>query len=214
MSWLFFNTPDLWSNNGGPMKSAFIALTLALLIACESDGFRGTSLSDDMPTTDFLLQDQDGRDFRLSAQQGKVVLLFFGFTYCPDVCPTTLSNWKRVEELLAEKSEQVKFVYITVDPERDTPEKLARHLKIFSDNFVGLTGPTESLQEVYDGYGILRERVEISDSASGYLINHSARINLIDPKGRWRLTYANDTPPADIANDIRILLAEGASPAS
>jgi len=197
------------------MKLSIIIVVLSVLLsACESDGFRGTLLGDNMPTTDFLLKDQYGQDFRLSAQRGNVVLLFFGFTYCPDVCPTTLSNWKKVEDLLGEKSSRVKFVYITVDPERDTPEKLGQHLRIFSDNFIGLTGPDSSLQKAYDGYGIIREKVEISDSAAGYLINHSARINLIDPAGKWRLTYSNDTPPEDIARDIELILSKSAPPTS
>lgn len=191
-------------------KSSLFLIVIAELIffGCQSadTSFRGTELSDSIPTTDFTLIDQHDRPFILSEHKGRVVLLFFGFTYCPDVCPLTLSTWRKVQDELQNEAEQVDFVYITVDPERDTPEKLAKHLAIFSSNFIGLTGPIEDLKEVYSAYGIYREKNQISDSATGYLINHTARINVVDRSGRWRLSFSHDAPVEDIAHDIRLLL--------
>lgn len=182
---------------------------ILLLTGCRSDDqFRGTVLGDALPTTDFTLSDQHGNPFTLSEHKGKVVLMFFGFTYCPDVCPLTLSTWKKVQDALQKQTDQVEFVYITVDPDRDSPEKLREHLAIFSPHFIGLTGTQEELIKVYDAYGIYREKVKISDSAAGYLINHTARMYIFDRNGRWRLSFSHDAPVEDIVHDIKILLNE------
>ena len=114
------------------------SITLLLFLAgCQSSdpSFRGTELGDSIPTTDFTLTDQYKQPFTLGDHKGKVVLLFFGFTYCPDVCPLTLSTWKKVQDALKDDVAQVEFVYITVDPERDTSEKIASHLAVFSPDF-------------------------------------------------------------------------------
>jgi len=185
------------------------SITLLLFLAgCQSSepAFRGTELGDSIPTTDFTLTDQYNQTFTLGEHQGKVVLLFFGFTYCPDVCPLTLSTWKKVQEAIAEDADKVEFVYITVDPERDTQEKIASHLAVFSPDFIGLTGEVEDLQEVYSSYGVYREKNQISDSAAGYLINHTSRINIIDTQGKWQLSFSHDASVEDLVHDIRLLL--------
>ena len=177
---------------------------------CHSSGpaFKGTEMPADIPNIDFTLTDQNQKPFTLSDQRGNVTLIFFGFTYCPDVCPLTLSNWKRIAEALASDAAGVRFVYITVDPERDTPEKMREHLAIFSTNFIGLTGALEELLPVYSAFGVYREKEQVSESAAGYIINHTARMFLLDRSGRWRLSFAQDTPVADIVHDIRLLLQE------
>ncbi len=190
----------------------FIAILTGITVisSCRSPepSFRGTELDDSVPTADFTLTDQYGQPFTLSNHKGEVILMFFGFTYCPDVCPSTLSKWKKVQDALEEESEKVKFVYITVDPERDTPGKLRQHLAIFSPDFIGLTGKPDELLKVYESYGIYREKVIISDSAAGYLINHTARIYVIDRNGRWRLGIPNDATVEDIVHDVKLLLQE------
>ena len=135
------------------MKLIQSILFICLLAGCGAEPFKGTELPE-MQFNDFTLTDQRGNSFTLSEQRGKVILMFFGFTFCPDVCPLTLSTWKRVLDLLTpEEREKTEFVYITVDPERDTPEKLGSHLKVFSEKFIGLTGTKEQLDEVYRNYG-------------------------------------------------------------
>ncbi len=197
-------------NKGGLPGVVSIILMLAGLAfwGCKQSepAFRGTLMGDDIPPPGFALTDPRGQSFTLSDQHGKVVLIFFGFTYCPDVCPLTLSTWKHVEEALNDETSEVRFVYITVDPERDTPEKLREHLAIFSPNFIGLTGTMEELQRAYSAFGIYREKVKISESAAGYIINHTSRMYLLDRDGRWRVSFSHDAPVEDIAHDLRELL--------
>lgn len=170
--------------------------------------FKGTEMPADIPAINFTLTDQNWQPFTLSEQRGEVTLIFFGFTYCPDVCPLTLSNWKRIEEALGEDAARVRFVYITVDPERDTPDKMRQHLAIFSPNFIGLTGTLEELLPVYSAFGVYREKEQVSESAAGYIINHTARMFLLDRSGRWRLSFAQETPGEDVVHDIHLLLKE------
>ncbi len=168
--------------------------------------FRGTELNPPPPAPDFTLTDQHGNSFRLSDQQGQVVLLFFGYTHCPDVCPTTLARWKQVHDALGDDAERVRFVFITVDPERDTPERLQQHLAVFSPDFIGLTGTPDKLEPVYTAYSIYHEKAEAPASAVGYLVNHSSSVLVVDPQGRWRLAYSFGTVPEDIVHDVRELL--------
>jgi protein SCO1/2 len=161
---------------------------------------------------DFTLTDQEGRPFRLADHRGRVVLLFFGFVHCPDVCPVTLSTWGKVQAALDDARDRVEFVFVTVDPERDTPESLRRHLEIYGQEFHGLTGSQEQLAGVYEAYGIFQEKVPVGSSAGGYVVDHSTRMLLIDATGRLRLRYAFDVAAEDIVHDVRRLLAERAGP--
>jgi protein SCO1/2 len=160
------------------------------------------------PIGDFALQDQNGQPFKLSDYRGKVVLFFFGYTFCPDVCPLTLSTWKRVHDALGADAQQVTFVYVTVDPQRDTPEKLKTHLAVFNPDFIGLTGSPETLKEVYADFGVYAEKVNIAASAAGYLMNHSTRMFVVDQTGVLRLLIGHDAPVEDVVHDIRLLLNE------
>jgi protein SCO1/2 len=190
-----------------PNYILFILLCL-LAFGCGDTEFNGTEIPPNLPTTDFRLTDQYGQAFSLSGIKGQVAVVFFGFTYCPDICPTTLSKWAQVEKALGEEAKDVKFVYITVDPQRDSPEIMAEHLKTYSPDFVGLTGDSTALQNVYDSYGIIREKVQVSESATGYLINHTARFYVFDKTGRWRLTIRNDATVEELTHDIKLLLKE------
>ncbi len=188
-------------------KVSLLNLIAALLLmACQTDdAFRGTELAK-MPLTDFTLLDQKDEPFTLSEQRGKVVVMFFGYTYCPDVCPATLSKWKQVQDALGSQADGVTFVYISVDPKRDTSAKLKAHLAVYSDDFVGLTGSEEELLPVYNGYGVIREIDKISEGESGYLVNHTSRIFVFDRETNWRLAISNSASVADIVHDIKLLL--------
>ncbi|HSR30941.1 MAG TPA: SCO family protein, partial [Anaerolineae bacterium] len=124
---------------------ALILLIIFSLTACGGPSFRGTVLDEPVDVADFALTDENGGVFRLSDQQGNVVLLFFGYTSCPDVCPTTLATWRKIHEALGEDAERVRFVFVTVDPERDTAERLGMHVNAFNPDFIGLTGTPEEL---------------------------------------------------------------------
>ncbi len=172
----------------------------------EEHFFRGKLVWDTPPAPDFALTDQNERPFRLSDQRGRVVLIFFGFVQCPDVCPATLSTWAKVAKRLGADRDQVRFLYVTVDPERDTPAILGRHLAIFAPDFVGLTGTQEELEAVYRAYGVNQKKLRLFESAKGYLIEHTSLTFLIDPQGILRLTYEYDTGPDDVFTDLRWLL--------
>jgi protein SCO1/2 len=185
---------------------ASVVLAALLLAACGSPSFRGSVLDEPVTVPDLILTDQDGGTFRLSDQQGNVLLLFFGYTSCPDVCPTTLATWRKVHEALGDDADRVRFVFVTVDPERDTPERLGLHVRAFNPDFIGLTGAEEELQPIYDFFDIVFEKDTSSGSALGYLINHTATTFVVDPEGQWRLRETFGTEIEDIVHDIRQLL--------
>ncbi len=187
------------------------ALGVLLVVAAGACGpaepeFYGTLRPEGGPTEDFTLTDQYGEPYRLADHRGKVVLLFFGYAHCPDVCPVTLSNWARVEEALSEEDD-VEFVFVTVDPERDTVERLREHLGIFSDRIRGVTGTEEQVAPVYESFGIFRKKVPLSSSAMGYVVDHSTVMLLLDREGRVRLTFPFDADPDEIVHDVKRLLA-------
>lgn len=183
------------------------AVVLAVLpVACGSPEFKGSIHEPAETAPDFTLVDQHGQPFRLGEQRGKVVLLFFGYTQCPDVCPITLSVWQQVETALGEQAARVRFAFVTVDPERDTPERLALHLGAFSPNFVGLTGSAAELEAVYAAYGVVHEKEMLPGSAAEYTVAHTASAFVIDPDGRWRLRETYGTTAEEIVHDVRVLL--------
>jgi protein SCO1/2 len=181
-------------------------LLTAFIVACGAPTFKGSVVAEPVEVPDFTLVDQYGQPFRLSDQRGKVVLLFFGYTACPDVCPTTLATWRRTHEALGDDAQGARFVFVTVDPERDTPERLGLHVNAFNPDFIGLTGPQEDLDALYQVFGIFFEKDEQSGSALGYIISHTATAFVLDTEGRWRLRETYGTPAEDIAHDIRQLL--------
>ena len=153
------------------------------------------------------LQDQDGHAFDGSGFAGRWNVLFFGFTHCPDVCPTTLAEMKLVMEKLGDTGRDVQVVFVSVDPDRDTSEKMQTYVEHFNPSFLGLSGTIQELEPVWNDYSITREAVE-SDSAFGVIINHTARVFLVDPQGNMRLTFAYQTPVEDIVHDIRLVLEQ------
>ncbi len=194
------------------LSVGFASLLLVLLTALavfwfgHPVSFRGTSYGEPFPiAAPIELTRADGSVFRLSDQRGKVVLLFFGYTSCPDVCPTTMAEMKQVVDALGDAADSVQIVFISVDPDRDTPEKAQAYANHFNENFIGLSGSMEELQKIWDAYGIYRE-VTQTDSVFGYTVDHTARVMLIDQDGNLRLSYGFQTPVEDIAHDIKILL--------
>ena len=187
------------------MAVVLMAILLTLLFS-KSGRYRGTAYGEPYPAAPQIeLTKSNGETFRLSDQKGKIVLLFFGYTSCPDVCPTTLAELKLVMDDLEKKTEMVQVIFVSVDPQRDTPEKIQKYVEHFNAEFVGLSGSIDELETIWNGYGIFREEVQ-SDSAFGYIVNHTARTYLIDTDGNLRLSYGFQTPVEDIVNDIKLLL--------
>ena len=189
--------------------SALVVVVLAMLLAimfAKSAGYRGTTYGEPYPAAPQIeLIKSNGETFRLSDQKGKIILLFFGFTSCPDVCPTTLAELKLVMDYLGDKTQLVQVVFVSVDPKRDTPDKTQEYVEHFNKEFIGLSGPFDKLEAVWKNYGVFREEVQ-SDSAMGYSVNHTARVYLIDMDGNLRLSYGYQTPVEDIVNDLELLL--------
>jgi protein SCO1/2 len=189
-------------------KTGLIVLVTLLLAACQPYEFKGTLYSEPQPAPDFELTASDSSQLRLGEQRGHIVLMFFGYTSCPDVCPMTLSEARQILQDLGEDAEQVTFLFITVDPERDTPEILANYVNAFHPAIIGLTGTSDELASVWQAYGVVAEKEILESSATKYIINHTARIFLVDAEGRLKLSYSFGTPPEDILQDIRHLLGQ------
>lgn len=192
-----------------PRVVAFVIVAVLSLSACGPFGddyaFHGSELTPPRLAPAVALTDQHGQPFDLASQHGKVVLLFFGYTNCPDVCPTTLSDFITVKERLGKRADDVRFVFVSVDPARDTPERLTQYLDFFDPSFIGLTGTPEQIDAVKQGYGVFSQARE-STSSLGYLVDHTTTTFLIDPDGNERLVYGYGTDPAAIAEDVSHLV--------
>ena len=194
----------LWIGGGILFLIGLVAAVSILLAPPPS--FRGTSYAEPFPpAADFTLTKADGTEFRLNEQRGKIVLLFFGYTTCPDYCPTTLAEMNQLMISLGDKAENVQVVFISVDPERDTPEKAQTYAGQFHPTFLGLSGTQAELEPIWQGYSIFREEVQ-SDSGLGTIINHTVRLYLVDAQGNMRLSYAYGTPVEDVVHDVELLL--------
>jgi protein SCO1/2 len=159
------------------------------------------------PGGDFTLNSADGpvslRDFR-----GKVVLLYFGYTKCPDVCPTSLSYMTQaLNDLAADALKQVQAIFVSVDPKRDTVEGLKEYVAYFHPNLVGVTGTEKEVADVAALYGAQYYEVELEGSAFGYSVNHSAVTYLITPDGTLRFIFPHGTSPSVIAEAVRYVLS-------
>ncbi len=152
---------------------------------------------------EFALRGSDGAELRLARYRGRVVVLGFGFTSCPDVCPTTLAVLAQARKKLGAAGEELQVVYITVDPERDDAERLRKYLANFDPTFVGGTGTPEQLSAIRQEYGIAATRVT---SEAGYGFTHSSYTYLIDREGRLRALMPFGHTPDDYVHDVRILL--------
>lgn len=185
------------------------AVAAGVFLFSKPNSFRGTMYAEPYPPApEIELIRANGASFRLREMRGNTVLLFFGYTSCPDVCPTTLAELKQaLENLDEEDAKQVQVLFVTVDPERDTPERVQEYVNHFNPDFIGLSGAESELAEVWQDYGVFRENVE-GNSAAGYLVDHTARLTLIDRNGNLRLSYAFDTPVDNIVHDLKLLLKE------
>ncbi len=161
---------------------------------------RGSAIDPPQPAPDINLG-----DFHLSEQRGKAVLLFFGYTYCPDVCPATLGEVKQVMKGLQNRADKVQPVFITVDPKRDTPERIALYADAFDANILGVSGNFTDLEPVWQAYGVYRAE-QPGKSEDMYLVDHSARVYLIDPQGNLRATYPFGSQVENILADVKFVL--------
>src|SRR5438128_12357955 len=170
----------------------------------------GFAMQPPKPAADFTLTAHTGERVNLHDFRGKLVLLYFGYTFCPGICPTTLANVAQVLRQFGARANQVQLLMISVDPERDTPDRLAAYVPHFHPSFIGLTGSAEDIAAVAPLFGIYYEKQE-GTTDTGYLVNHSPTLMVVDPQGIMRLSIHFNTAVQDLAADVASLLREGAS---
>ena len=171
----------------------------AIVYTTNKPTFKGAVITPPWSAPEIKLTDHNGQPFMMSNQRGKVVLLFFGYTNCPDECPLTMAHLKLVLESLGNQAKDVQVVMVSTDPARDTPQALKDFMNHFNPSFLGLTGPLGELQKAWRGYGVTVE---------GGGETHSTYLYVIDLSGNIRETYLPDAEPNNIAADVRLLLKE------
>jgi protein SCO1/2 len=191
-------------------SAPLLATALApLLVACgeTKPQFKAIDVTGAEYARDFQLTDHDGRPRTLKDFRGKAVVVFFGYTHCPDVCPTTLSEIAEAKRLLGPDGAKVQGVFITVDPQRDTPEMLKAYMANFGPDFVALHGTPEQLAAVAKEYKIYYKKVD-GKTPDSYTMDHSAGSYVYDPQGRVRLYTRYGTGPEALASDLKLLLKD------
>lgn len=179
-------------------------LTAMLAAAAKTAELKSGVFDPPRMAPDFSLPGSKGGEFSLSAQRGKLVVLGFGFSHCPDICPLTLATLAQVHKNLGALADQVQVVYVTVDPERDSVERLREYMGHFNKSFIGITGSAEDLSEVRKAYGIIAAREVHKDGS--YAVHHSSYVYLIDKEGLLRALVPFGKTADDITSDIKILL--------
>ena len=191
------------------MIRIFLFLCVLLLAACgEHDlpsPYHAIDVTGPLEQADFHLADFNGKPRSLADFRGKVVVLFFGYTHCPVVCPTTLADLAQVMRMLGKDADRVQVLFVTVDPERDTPDLLAKFVPAFYPSFLGLYGDAQSTAQIAKSFGVSYEKQYYKKG--GYAMLHSDGTFLIGPQGRPLLLSRYGQPAALLAQDIRLLLA-------
>lgn len=191
-----FSSPRFWST---------IICSLALAsAACErAPQFKSTDITGADYGRTLELTDHNGRPRRMEDFRGKAVVVFFGFTHCPDVCPTTLADAAQALKKLGPDAERVQVLFVTVDPERDTREALAKYVSAFDPSFLGLYGDAAATQRAAKEFKVYYEKRKTGDS---YSVDHSSQTYVVDPQGRLRLFVRPDRIASDLSDDLRTLL--------
>ena len=182
-------------------------ITLIALTAVALGGCHGTQLPVLSTGGDFVLTDHNNQRFELSSLQGKAVLIFFGYTSCPDVCPTTLSKLSSVYKDLGKDASRVKTLYITVDPDRDTPAVLKADLGYFDLDALGLTGTKPEIDKVVALYGASYEIIPTPQSVEKYTVAHSTTLYALDTHGRTRILFPYEATVDNIVKGVKAILA-------
>lgn len=201
-------SPRAWLPHGLILLLLLVGAFLLVWNPPPPGGHRALDLPAPPQGGDFTLSDENG-PLSLADLRGQVVALYFGYTWCPDICPTNLGYLALALGQLTERElARVQVLFISLDPERDTPERLAQYTAFFHPRVRGLTGTPEQIAQAANRYGVAYRKVVQETSATGYLVDHSAYTYLIDPRGHLRGTLEHATPPARILAAIRALLAD------
>ncbi len=187
------------------ISRVLLAMVFAVSGCGLDSGLHGVAVKPprEMPTFEFMRA--DGSVYRTAADTVRPMVLFFGYTHCPDVCPTTLMDWKRVKQELGKDSSRVRFVFVTVDPQRDSREIVDTYAKQFDPSFIGLSGDSLTTVRIQEAFGVASIR-DSTTSAAGYLMSHSSQVFLVDPRGRLVVLYAFGTGWDALLADLKQLL--------
>ena len=191
-----------------------MVVMLLIIAGCSSNDsatsytneLRGAVVDPPRELEDFSLPSTKEGGFTLSEHQGEVILIYFGYRSCPDFCPTTFSELRRVYAALDEPTDKLKIVFATIDPERDTLEYLKLYTESFHDDFIALRTEGAELQELQDQFGVVAEKRVVGDSAMSYLMDHTATVFLIGPTGKLEAQYLYGTDYRDIVHDLELIL--------
>lgn len=188
-------------------------LLAALLVGCGEKPlpFKAKPVSDTPTAANFTLTDQFGQTRSLSDFRGKVVSLFFGFTHCPDICPTHLARQAEVMRQLGAQANDVVVLFVTLDPERDSPEALKSYMDAFDPRFIALSGTAEETTRVAKQYKIFWQKTPLPHSALVYTIDHTTNSFVIDQNGRLRLIVPHEMPATDVTHDFKLLIGSNGS---
>jgi len=177
-----------------------------LLAACDQGGsFKGMAIDPSRAMPAFTFTRADGSTFTTLPEPGRPTALFFGYAHCPDVCPTTLADWKRVRATLGNEANAVRFVFVTVDPDRDTPAVAERYARMYDATFEGVSGDASTTARMLDAFGVVAAR-EVGTNATGYLVSHSSQVFLVDSHGKLVALYPFGTGWEALAADLERLL--------
>lgn len=194
------------------MKKLLLLIVCAMLMACSAQSepprplaFVGTDVMGSGLGRDFELDGQDGKRYRLSNFHGKVVVLFFGFTHCPDVCPTTMQTLAKTMQMLGANSKDVQVLFVTLDPARDTQQVLSKFVPAFHLRFIGLRGSEAEIAKVAADFKVFYQKQPLGGKG-GYSIDHSSGIYLFDRQGALRVYAGHGQSTRDMAHDIALLL--------
>ena len=187
-------------------SAVFLSLCVLLVTGCNDAAppFKGSDITGTQLGKDLALTGTDGKPYTLDALKGKVTIVLFGFTQCPDVCPTSLAELTQVMKLLGKDSTRVQVVLITVDPERDTSEVLRAYVSGFDPQFLGLTGTLEQIKKAAASFKVYFAKTP--GVQGNYSMDHSASFYLMDAQGESRVLLNNNIGAAAIAHDIQSLL--------
>jgi len=192
------------------MKTVFF-IALFLFSACQKEEgpkSRPSSLMQKQLGGDFTLAHKSG-DWKLSSTNGKVRVLYFGFTTCPDICPMSLNKLSKVLKILSkEKQAQIQPVFISVDYKRDTPQSVDEYVDFFGKGYIGLTGSKEQIEKVTKDYGVFFEFTPLKDSALEYTVDHTSRFYVIDQNGKFIKSYSNIKDEPDFIVGLNKLLGK------
>lgn len=191
------------------LPAAAAAAVAVLASSCRDAPLHGAEFHEPRPAAPLVVMTSAGQPYELAADTGKLVLLYFGYTHCPDYCPMMLTDWKRVKRDLGAKADGIRFVFVSVDPERDTPELTEKYARDFDPSFIGLAPTATELEAIKTEWEIAAFKEESRSpgrSPAAYGVAHPANAYLLDRSGRVRVLYPPETKWQDLAADLMRML--------